>query len=55
MCPGGLCVQVGLGWVQTQPLYNLGDLGHPSLLSTRFLICVKGAEFPPGEVVVGYR
>lgn len=55
MCPGGLCIQVGLGWVQIQPLYNLGDLGHLSLLSTCFLISFKGAEFPPGEVVVGYR
>lgn len=55
VCPGGLCIQVGLGRVQIQPLYNLGDLGHLSLLLACFLICFKGAEFPPGEVVVGYR
>lgn len=53
---GGLGVQVGLGCVQPQQLYNLADLGHPPcLLEPCFLICLMGAEFPPGGAIVGRR
>lgn len=53
--PGGLCVQVGLGGIQNQPLYNLHDLGGARFSEPCSLICVKRVKFPPGQVVVGHR
>lgn len=46
-------VQVGLGGIQAQPLYNLRDLGRPRLSDPCPLIWLIGAKIPPGRAVVG--
>lgn len=50
---GGLGVQVGLGCIQAQPLYNLGDLGHPLASQNLFPYLFNGSKIPTWQGCCG--